>query len=215
MCFVNNRGTYLDYSTDQGTIFLDRATCRSAWQDDKVDFIKVQLDSGADESAAPQRFEPALCPDLLVSRFSEFREDALGAIDEGYNSVLGVAFLAMLMGILAKATTQISQVIHRSHELATMRAVGAGRRQVAALITLETTFLGSVGIIIGLIAGFSILRAILSIAKEALGTHLDYSVPPLIIVLAVGLGLVACFAGAWFPVRYLTRIDLRQVLTRE
>lgn len=208
-------GTYLDYTTDQGTVFLDRATYRSAWQDDKVDFIKVHLADGADEDAVRRRLQSALGPGLLVSRFGEFRADALGAVDEGYNSVLAVAFLAMVMGILAIATTQVSQVIHRSHELATMRAIGATRRQIAALITLETVFLGSVGIVIGLLVGLGTLSAILNIAEDAMGMHLRFAAPVLVGALAAGLGLIACFAGAWFPVRYLTRIDLRQVLTRE
>ncbi len=33
--------------------------------------------------------------------------------------------------------------------------------------------------------------------------------------MAAALGLIACFAGGWFPVRYLTRIDLSQILLRQ
>ena len=68
-------------------------------------------------------------------------------------SLLGFGGIALFVGSFVIANTLAITVAQRMRELATLRTLGATRRQVLVSVILESTVIGLVGSIIGLFLG--------------------------------------------------------------
>lgn len=142
-----------------------------------------------------------------------------GTLTEAFEQIRGMfsamLLLAMVTAALAVVNTTVMSVSERRQELGLLRAVGAKRGQVTAVVVLETAFTGLVGGGVGLVAGVGFAMivvlvyggnswgvpdlepwpAALDVARAALTIGmLGLMVAPLVAALA-----------AWWPARTLTQ----------
>jgi putative ABC transport system permease protein len=110
-------------------------------------------------------------------------------------SAWGTSTLALLIGILGIANTMVMSVFERTQEIGTLRAMGWKRRQVLALIELESATLGLCGGVLGLLLGWCALRVLSSLPQTA--SFVSASVGWPLLVQAMGIALIAgVIAGA-------------------
>lgn len=114
-------------------------------------------------------------------------------------SAWGTSSLALLIGILGIANTMVMSVFERTQEIGTLRALGWKRRQILALIELESAALGLAGGIVGIVLGWLALHVMSTLPQTA--TFVSDSIRwPLIVeamVIAVLSGLIAGLVPAW------------------
>ena len=81
-------------------------------------------------------------------------------MQEGLNFIkyflLGFGGIALFVGSFVIANTLAITVAQRMRELATLRTLGASRRQVLGSVILESLVVGLVGSIVGLFLGLAI-----------------------------------------------------------
>jgi putative ABC transport system permease protein len=113
------------------------------------------------------RFETQPSPQLLkriynlpqvasiefASGFKAFAEEMMGFFWAFIGVMLAMSFGLGLAIIFNGVTVN---VLERRREIATMRAVGMGNRQLTTIITLENLLIAAIGILIGLPAGYYI-----------------------------------------------------------
>jgi putative ABC transport system permease protein len=116
--------------------------------------------------------------------------------------LLGFGGIALFVGGFVIFNTLSITVRQRTRELATLRTLGASRRQVRRLVFLESLVIGTIASVTGLLAGFALARG-LSATFKALGLALPESAPvyalhTFVVSLVVGIGitLVAGLAPA-------------------
>ncbi len=85
-----------------------------------------------------------------IAGFAEPMQEAFGQIKVMFN---GMLLLAMITAALAVVNTTAMSVAERRRELGLLRAVGAKRSQITALITLEAGWIGLIGGAMGLVTG--------------------------------------------------------------
>ena len=174
-------------------------------------FIRPIL--GADVDALQAKIRAAV-PNLRTNSFSVYMDafaDVASMLTAGFDGMLLLALLAAGMSVV---NTMMMSVVERQHELALLRAVGATRSQVSAVIAGEAALMGLIGGLAGAIAGLgctvvfvvtyggssfglqlALWPAALHNAKAALGVALfGVIAAPLI---AVG--------AAWLPARHILR----------
>jgi putative ABC transport system permease protein len=121
----------------------------------------------------------------------------------------GIAAVSLLVGGIGIMNITLLSVTERTREIGLRLAVGARSRDVMRQFLTEAVVLsvagGTLGIILGLIASFSIARVL----------QWATVVSPLSIVLAFGVSaLVGVFFG-WYPARRASRLDPINALRRE
>ena len=202
-------------------------------------------DSVADQFAEDQPFSLYISPKPGVDKASlEADIHALGSelsleviTIEGFTGNLTQAFdqirgmfsamllLAMVTAALAVVNTTVMSVSERRRELGLLRAVGAKRGQVTAVVVLETAFTGLVGGGVGLAAGVGFAMIIVLVyggnswgfpGMEPWSTAWEVAQP----ALATGaLGMISApfvaALAAWLPARSLTRGTAIETLTAE
>ena len=117
--------------------------------------------------------------------------------------------MALFVGSFVIANTLAITVAQRLRELATLRTLGASRRQVLWSVVLESVVVGIIGSIIGLFLGLGIAVGLSALLK-ATGIDLPsegivFSIRTIVVSLAVGTG-IALLASLRPAVR-ATRIE--------
>ncbi len=118
--------------------------------------------------------------------------------------LLGFGGIALFVGAFVIFNTLSITVAQRTRELATLRTLGASRRQVLRVVVLESLALGVLASAIGIAAGIGLARGLTALF-DVLGLSLPQSSPvyaPRTFEVALLLGvIVTLLAGLWPAVR--------------
>jgi putative ABC transport system permease protein len=189
-------GIILDFSDQQGTIFMDRTLFIRYWNDDSVNVLRVYLNPGATVPDVRQRIleKYAGQRQVFVLTNQELKRYILKVTDQwfGLTSVqIAVAVLVAILGIVNTLTVSITD---RRRELGVLQAVGGLRGQIRRTIWLEALSIGTLGLALGFSLGAVNLYYILQIVhNDIAGMRLDYSFP-----IGTSLALVPTILGAAF-----------------
>ncbi|MFZ4637408.1 MAG: FtsX-like permease family protein, partial [Pirellulales bacterium] len=180
----------------------------------EVDRVRVALTADADRARAlaevGRRLPESLSADIPVGRAS-MAEDVLHSANLGLDFVTALT-LAMAWFIVGNA--MLMNVAERRRGLSLMRLLGATGRQVRRLVTVEAAILGGVGAAAGAVVGLAAAGPISAGISRALQTPAaGLAVHPLLVPVAVTLGVVVAVAAAWWPARQATALDLLEGLS--
>jgi putative ABC transport system permease protein len=189
-------GIIVDYSDQQGTIFMDRSLFVRYWNDDSVNVFRVYLNPGAQVPDVRQRILEKFAGQrqVFVLTNHELKGYILKVTDQwfGLTSVqIAVAVLVAILGIVNTLTVSITD---RRRELGVLQAVGGLRGQIRRTIWLEALSIGTIGLALGFALGAINLYYILQIVhNDIAGMRLDYAFP-----VSTSLALVPTILGAAF-----------------
>lgn len=136
-----------------------------------------------------------------------------------YLALVLVALVVLAVAALNIAQTFAMLVHERRREIAILRALGATRRAIAALVLCEAALLG----LVGGAFGFALARlgavAVDALAQRFIGDlplvpDSFFTFPPWLLPLAIGTALIFCALGALGPARGATRLDPATVLSQ-
>ncbi|GAA4817150.1 ABC transporter permease [Tomitella cavernea] len=146
-------------------------------------------------------------PEMRVETGAQVRERVQSQLDDALRFVnyflLAFGAIALLAGTFIIYNTFSMIVAQRMRELALLRAVGAGRRQIRRSVLGEAAAVGLAGSAVGLAAGIGLaygLRAALNAADLGLPRG-DLAVTARTVVAALALGAFVTVASAWVPAR--------------
>ncbi len=145
----------LDYSSDRGTITLDRSTYTAYWPDDQVDAFGVFVTPGVDLEHVAQRIQQHFhgrYPLYVLTR-SAFRERVLELVEQPFAVTYALEVIAIVVALLGVTNALYASILERTRELGVLRAVGATQRQVRRIILVEGGLMGLVGGCGGMLAG--------------------------------------------------------------
>ena len=179
----------------------------------KFDLIRVGADKGVSEASLVAKLTPKVPPALVVNTAEAQATSDSKQTQDGLSVfkyiLLGFGGIALFVGSFVIANTLAITVAQRMRELATLRTLGASRRQVLGSVVLESVAIGLIGSVIGLFLGLSIalgLMALLGATGVQLpDSSLVFSTRTVIVSLAVGT-LIALLASLRPAIR-ATRIE--------
>jgi putative ABC transport system permease protein len=179
----------------------------------KLDLIRVSADDGVTTPELLTQIRPLLSETTQVKSAAEQASEDSEETQQGLSIVkyflLGFGGIALFVGSFVIANTLAITVAQRMRELATLRTLGASRRQVLWSVVLESVIVGLVGSILGLFLGLGVAVGLNAILK-ATGVELPsegivFSTRTIVVSLAVGT-LIALLASLRPAVR-ATRIQ--------
>jgi putative ABC transport system permease protein len=137
-----------------------------------------------------------------------------------YSAMMGASSaFALFIGIFIIYNAFAIAVTQRRAEIAMLRALGATRSQIRWLFLGESAVSGCVGSIVGVAGGVAIAQGI-SLSVGGLVSDVysvardtgDVAVSPLLVVAAIGIGVVTSVIGALGPAESAARADPVQAL---
>ncbi len=179
----------------------------------QIDCIQVVLDEGADLAAVREAIAKQLPTGIEVrepSARSHSMEETLKSTEMGLR--LATAF-SLLLAAFIILNVFLMNVGERRQQLAVMRAVGATRRQIAGVLVRESLAMGTLGTVLGIVAGLFGAR----LMTQAIDQVLQVSLPsmiltPLPFVLGAAFGFGLSLLGAAIPAWRASRLTPQEAL---
>jgi putative ABC transport system permease protein len=211
-------GIIVDFSDQQGTLFMDRSVFQRFWNDDSINIFRVYLAPGATVPDVRGRILARYSGQrqVFVLTNAELKAYILRVTDQwfGLTSVqIAVAVLVAILGIVNTLTVSITD---RRRELGVLKAVGGLHGQIRRTIWIEALGIATLGLVLGFALGALNLYYILEIVhRDIAGLRLDYSVPLPTMAALVPTILVAAFLAALWPAESAVRGSLVEALEYE
>jgi putative ABC transport system permease protein len=170
--------------------------------------ISVAAKKGVSQAQLVRRIEQVVPGSVQVKTGDEQAKSDKKNVDTFLSVIrgflLGFGGIALFVGAFVIFNTLSITVAQRTRELATLRTLGASRRQVLRVVVLESLALGLLASAIGIAAGIGLARGLTALF-DAVGLSLPQSSPvyalrTFVISLLLGV-LVTVFAGLWPAVR--------------
>ncbi len=179
---------------------IDDARGLTGYPQDRVTFVAVGLAPGERAGDVKARLQARL-PDALVRTRAEFR-----AMEERYflvRSPVGLVFgmgsaVAAFIGAAIVAVTLYSTAIDRARDYGTLKAIGARRRDLLALLLAQAWIFAAAGILVGMGAFY--------LARHHF-PELPMAAPPRLVLGIAAAALVSCTLASAAAIRRVLQLD--------
>lgn len=178
----------------------------------RYDSIALKAKSGTSTAELIKAIKPVIPHNLQVKDSDQQAKDNAKDVNKGMgmirNVLLGFAGISLLVGAFVIFNTLSITVAQRTREFATLRTLGASRKQVLRSVRLEGLVIGLVASSIGLVLGYGLARGMVSLFA-ALGVELPDAATvvaghTIIVSLLVGTGVT--LLATIIPARRATRV---------
>lgn len=148
----------------------------------------------------------AALPSIEVNRL-------FGLFAVGISTLRIVAFSVLFLGAVSIFVSMINSLKDRVFEMALIRAVGASKGQVFAMIILEALLLGLIGVLLGLIVSHSAIYFLSNYAGDQFGITIDFFQVSTEEWIVIAITLLLSLLAAVFPAIKTVRLDVSKVLS--
>jgi putative ABC transport system permease protein len=175
----------------------------------------VNAEPGADILDTQLAMEESLeeFPLLEVTQPSQMAKDVNAALDQLLIMVTIMLAASLIIAVLGVANTLFLSVTERTREIGLLRAVGARRRSVWSMITLESVIIALFGALIGIVLGVG-LGAALVTALSSFGFGAPV-IPVMWLIVYTVLATLAGIAAAVVPAWLASKVNIIEAVTTE
>jgi putative ABC transport system permease protein len=211
-------GVLEDYSSEKGTVFVDRALYKTYWRDNAVDFFDVSIAPNADQAAVKNDIERAISGNYhaFVYTNGEYKRWIMTIIDRFFALNYAQMAIAIFIGALGTINTLIISVAERKREIGVIRAIGALRGQVRRLVVLEAVSIAIVGLAVGVLKSMCDTYFLVRTAAVIFGGYtVPYNFPATTIMLTIPVVGVLALLSAWWPARRAAGLNVADAIGYE
>jgi len=144
---------------------------------------------------------------VFVSPVSAERDQISTLVDRYFGVFFAIVLVAAIVGLLGLANTLAMSVVQRRREIGVLRAVGAHRRQVAAMVVVESATLATVALMLAVPLGVLLSVTLLRTTASSIGMVVHYAYPWTMVPIVGALALIVALAAAVAPGRRAARLD--------
>jgi putative ABC transport system permease protein len=197
-------GVYIDYSSDSGSVLLDRALYKKYWQEDLLDAFDLWLEPGADQHAIIQTIKERYGEpyQLFISTHRELRESVVRIMEQSFVVNYAVEIVAIVVAIFSVINTLLASILDRTREIGVLRAIGATQEQVRRIVVMEAGWMGLIGGVLGLFAGTVMAyHHVVYNTKELTGWTFQFYYPYGVAALSIIASVILCVLAGFGPAK--------------
>jgi len=181
----------------------------------------VRAAPGIDPTALAQEIQRVLRESIAEHEFVVQSSKQLSDLVSGVLTVLrwtlgAIAGISLLVGGIGLTNTMLMAILERTHEIGVLKAIGARREHIIALFLIESSLLGLLGGLVGLLVGGAIAQSVALAAQQFLRTDFFRTAfDGTLIFGSLGFSvLLGAIAGLW-PAARAARLDPVEALRYE
>lgn len=208
----------VDYSSDQGTLVIDRRWYAQYWNDELIDALEVYFAPNVDGEALGETLRSTLgdSGSIFVTLHDALRDELRNVARSIFAYAQAPELITLVVAIMGVIGTMLAAVIDRIREIGMLRAIGATRWQVTSSLLAEAGFLGFAaafcGVVTGVPQGYLFMRVV---GMSANGWFLPYSFPIETAVRVSSFVIIAATLAGFLPGRRAAGMDVKEALSYE
>jgi putative ABC transport system permease protein len=208
---------YYDYSSERGSILMDRKTMLRYLPDPAPSNLAIYVSSDAKLETVRAEIEQAAAGHrVLLFSNRDIRTEAIRIFDRTFAITYALEAIAVIVAVMGIAGALLALVIDRRRELGLLHFLGAARNQVRKLILLEAGLLGLLANLAGLVLGFALsLILIYVVNKQSFGWTIRFHWPMEILLVALTVVYAATVLAGLYPAQVAVRLNPIEVVHEE
>jgi putative ABC transport system permease protein len=208
---------YYDYSSERGTILMDRGTLLKYLPDTRSTNVAVFVAPGSDPEKVRQELVEAAGGDqILIFSDRDIRAEAIRIFDRTFAITYALEAIAVLVAVMGIAGALLALVIDRRRELGLLRFLGASSKQIRKLILVEAGLLGFLANVAGLLLGYLLsLILIFVINKQSFGWTIRFHLPVAVLLGALTVVYTATILAGLYPAEVAVKLNPLEVVHEE
>ena len=215
----------LGNSADNQLVFIPVEQYQELFNDEYYAYVIAETPQGADL----ERFIDVLEQDLRGFRDEDQGDETfsvetvqdqidsfLGIITAVQTVVISIAAISLVVGAIGVGNTMYTAVLERKRDIGVMKSIGAGRTDILWVFATESAFLGLMGGLIGVVAGFGLSESIVYVGSQFLPEQfISVSYSPQLALSAIGGSMLLGLVAGAVPTYRASRLDPVDALRTE
>lgn len=199
------------------TAYTAQANLQTDFQktDDVMLMLKLKPGASRAEARAAVQDIAADYPQFTTLVTADYRsqllQDTLGKI----GAIYIISLIILIPAVLGLLNTLAINVMERTREVGTLRAVGSTRAQIRRMIAAEALLLGLFGASIGVLAGVAMSYGFIIAFKGVIGWNIPYALPVMGVIATIVLGVLLALFASILPARNAAKLDIIEALRYE
>ncbi len=208
---------YYDYSSERGSILMDRQTMLRYLPDPAPSNLAIYLSPEYELASVRAQIEKAAAGRrVLMFSNRDLRAEAIRIFDRTFAITYALEAVAVIVAVMGIAGALLALVIDRRRELGLLRFLGAATGQVRKLILVEAGLLGLLANLAGLALGFALsLILIYVLNKQSFGWTIRFHWPVQILLGALTVVYAATVLAGLYPAQVAVRLNPLEVVHEE
>jgi putative ABC transport system permease protein len=208
---------YYDYSSERGSILMDRQTMLRYLPDPAPSNLAIYLSPEYELASVRAQIERAAAGHrVLMFSNRDLRAEAVRIFDRTFAITYALEAVAVIVAVMGIAGALLALVIDRRRELGLLRFLGAASGQVRKLILVEAGLLGLLANLAGLALGFALsLILIYVINRQSFGWTIRFHWPVQILLGALTVVYAATVLAGLYPAQVAVRLNPLKVIHEE
>jgi putative ABC transport system permease protein len=188
-------GIWRDYARQNGTLVIERDFYVALTGDARANEAAIGLSDirAFDEVAARLHAALGAAEGVEISATHEIRSASLALFDRTFAVTYALQFAAILIGLFGVSASFSAQALARRREFGVLRHVGMRRGEIAAMLAIEGSIVGALGVATGLAVGWVLSLILVHVVnRQSFHWTMDMHMPwALLALLAILLVLAA------------------------
>jgi len=208
---------YFDYSSERGSILMDRDTLLKYLPDPAASNMAVFVAPGwKPEEVRREILEAAAGHRILVFSDHDLRAEAIRVFDRTFAITYALEAVAVLVAVMGVAGALLALVIDRRRELGLLRFLGAASGQIRKLILVEAGLLGLLANLAGFVLGYFLsLILVFVINKQSFGWTIRFHWPVAVLCGALTVVYAATVLAGLYPAEVAVKFNPLEVVHEE
>jgi len=196
-----------DYSSDQGSIHIDRIVYEGIWKDARVQSVALFLKSGvATEEVRNSIISnfPGLDRTIVSNR--GMRENIMVIFDKTFAPTATLKGISLLVALLGVATALMAILMERSREMTVLGYLGLTPGELGKMNVYQALVMGLASFLTALVCGLVLTYIIVyAINYRSFGWSIDIYLNVNVFTKSFFLTMLSCLAAALYPTYKLMR----------
>ncbi|MCA1594900.1 MAG: FtsX-like permease family protein [Chloroflexi bacterium] len=210
-------GIFDDYTSDQGLVVFSLEEYRRLWNDSSINSLAVYARPGVSPGDLARQAEAAFPGYQLVIRTNgELKRIILAIFDQTFRVTYVLELIAVLVALLGIASTLMTLTVQRQRQLAAIRALGATRKQIGAVVMVEAAVIAAVAWALGSLCGTALAAELVYVVLPGFfHWTVEMAISPGIFLESLALMMPASLVAAIAPAAAATKVEVSRALRME
>lgn len=199
-------------------VIMNRERLKAGWNDAAVTWVRIALNESSERPMVEAAVAKALAARYRVNvrPGPSLLEYVANEVRKAFNCLYLMQGITLVLLLVAIGDTLGTGVAERMRQFGMMRAIGLHRSHLFAIVMLEGTAVGALGLLLAVVLGLSLGILWVRVQFPAmLGWDVDLHWPTRFASSAVVLSLILCGVGSILPALHAARLSLPWTLRNE
>jgi putative ABC transport system permease protein len=209
---------FYDYSSDQGSVFIDNDLYADLWQDSSIASMGLFLEPGYTPEAVVADLQNHFQgrQDILIRSNLTLRQGSLEIFDRTFAITAALRLLAIIVAFIGVLSALLSLQLERTREFGILRATGMTVGQLWALTLLETGLIGTTAGLLALPVGYVLAWILIYVINvRSFGWTLQMQLEPANFIQAFAVAVLAALLAGIYPSFRLGKMTVSTAIREE